>query len=566
MKTGIKEEKILLALMPYWEPLVPPVGISCLKSALVPHHFNVKTIDLNVEREFKLTDDKYFKTLSEYVPENKRNNFYNVGRDVLRHHMMAHLNYTDEKEYIELVKLVIYNTFFCDIDDQVVVQLNVIVSEFYAGLEKFFLELLEKEKPTVLGLSVYRGTIPASLFAFKLTKEKYPHVKTVMGGGAFADQLAPGSPNFQFFLEKTKEYIDKIIIGEGELLFLKLLSDQLPKSQRVYTINDINNQSLDIASVDVPDYSDFQINNYPSLAIYGARSCPFQCTFCSETLQWGKYRKKDPAQTAREAIKLYHQYNNQLFLMSDSLLNPIITDLAHEFIKSNIALYWDGYLRVDKHACDPDKTLLWRRGGFYRARLGVESGSQRILNLMDKRITVAQTRKAISSLANAGIKTTTYWLFGYPGETEEDFQQTLDIIEEMKDDIYEAWANVFWYYLGGQVKSDELSRSSVSLYPAKAKEMLLLETRVIRGEPSKRIMNERLFRFLEHCERLDIPNIYTIKEIKQADERWQSLHKNAVPSVIDFFERNQYIDECKQVKKIKVAQNTLQSNMDFCFG
>jgi hypothetical protein len=165
----------------------------------------------------------------------------------------------------------------------------------------------------------------------------------------------------------------------------------------------------------------------------------------------------------------------------------------------------------------------------------VESGSQRVLDLMDKKITVAQIKAAISSLAKAGIKTTTYWIAGFPGETREDFQQTLDLIEELKDDIYEAESNPFWYYLKALVKSDEWAGHSISLYPEQATELLLLPTRVLDIEPSPRERYDRMKRFSLHCERLGIPNPYSMADLYQADKRWQQLHPQAVPPLNDFF-------------------------------
>lgn len=560
-----KKEKILLALLPFWEPLIPPIGISCLKSHLLQYGYNVKTVDGNIFKDFNVIYNRYFDTLKDYIPKEKWGNFHNIGKDLLRNHMMAHINFTDEKVYMELVRILINKTFFCDVAIHQARELKQIVDAFYASLENYFLRLLAEEKPSVLGLSVYRGNLPASLLAFRLAREHYPHVKTVMGGGVFADQLAMGSPDLEFFLEKTKRYIDKIIIGEGEILFHKLLTDELPASKRVYTIRDINEEILDLSTVNIPEYTDFDLQYYPCLALYASRSCPFQCSFCSETLQWGKYRKKDIKQVVKESLQLNKKYGFQLFLMSDSLLNPIVTDFSNELIRAGISIYWDGYLRIDREVCDVEKTSLWRRGGFYRARLGVESGSQRILDLMNKKITVDQTRAGVSSLARAGIKTTTYWLVGYPGETEEEFQQTLDLMEELKDDIYEAWCNLYWYYINGQVKSEVLAKNSILFYPENAKDMLILETRVAGGEPSKEVMTERLFRFIKHCNFLGIPNIYSLRDINQADKRWNSLHQNATPPLINFMDKGTCIDENKNVKKINFAKNTLRKSLDFCF-
>ncbi|MGD2088773.1 MAG: radical SAM protein [Candidatus Aminicenantes bacterium] len=553
-------DKILLALLPFWTSLIPPMGISCIKSFLQQYGYDVKAVDANVRSEFGEVNNDYLKTLAGFVPGNKRGNFYNIATDIVNKHMMAHLNYQDRREYMELIKLVVFQTFFCELNDSQVIQLDQMIAEFYRRFEKYFIDLLKQEEPAVLGLSMYSATAPASLFAFRLTKERFPHIKTVMGGGIFTGELDIDSPNFKFFLEKTP-YIDKIIVGEGEKLFLKYLQGKLPESQVVYTLKDIDHETLNLDTVEIPDFTDFDLRYYPNLAAYTSRSCPFQCTFCSEVVIWGKYRKKTAKLVVEELNKLSKKHNYQLFLMSDSLLNPIITDLANEFINAGISIYWDGYLRADKPACNIENTMLWRRGGFYRARLGLESGSPHILQAMGKKIMPDQIKAAVSSLAYAGIKTTTYWVIGYPGETEEDFCQTLALIEELKDDIYEADCNPFTYLLTGQVNSHQWAdeNRSISLYPETARDMLMFQTWVLGGEPSRERTFQRLNRFVQHCNNLGIPNPYMLQEIQKADERWKKLHKNAVPSIVEFMpnkdNKSHTIDENKNIKKIVFARN-----------
>lgn len=538
-------QKILLILLPFHPPLIPPLGIACLKSYLTPHGFEVKTINANTDDELKMFSYRYFKTLGKAIPKENQANFHNIGGELLRLHMMAYFYQTDQKEYDAAVESFIRKTFYCDFDDKLIRQLNDIIEEYYDQLEEYFLEVLEREKPGVLGISVFKGSLPSSLFAFKLAKETYPELMTVMGGGVFADQLASGSPDLDVFVEQTP-YIDKYILGEGEQLFLKLLQNKLPADQRVFSIKDTDPPVVNFSSVQPPDFGDFDVGYYPYLANYTSRSCPYQCTFCGETVLWGKYRKKDKEQITREMGELYRRHDHQLILICDSLLNPTIDKIAEGFMEHDLPVYWDGYLRLDKPVCQYENTLRWRRGGFYRARLGVESGSQRILDLMDKKITTEQIKSAVASLANAGIKTTTYWIAGYPGETEADFQQTLDLIEEMKDNIYEAEANPFWYYLNALIKSDEWSRHSVSLYPEAVNPMLLFPTRVLNIEPSPEERYRRLVRFTRHCERLGIPNPYSMADIFQADKRWTALHKNAVPPVNDFLTRGK-IDRASEV-------------------
>jgi radical SAM superfamily enzyme YgiQ (UPF0313 family) len=574
MKIKPGQEKILLVLLPFWSPLIPPIGIACLKSYLQQHNYEVKTVDANVEIDFNELYDRYFDILRQHVPENKRGNFFSVGHDILRNQMTAHLNYTDEIAYLELLKILIYKTFYVKVNQEEVLKLHQIVKEFYKRLKQYMLDLLARESPTILGLSVFSDTLPASMFAFKLTRETYPHIGTVMGGAVFADQLAPKTPNFEIFLEKTRSYIDKIIIGEGEILFLKWLRGELPASKRVFTIDDIDRKILDLSSVDILDMRDFDTRNYTFVVSYASRSCPFQCSFCSETIQWGKYRKKKAHKVFTELMDLYKRHGTQLFLLSDSLLNPVLPDLAEEFLKSPVSLYWGGWLRVDKHACDMENTLRWRRSGFYHARLGIESGSEHVLELMEKFISMEQIRASLSSLAAAGIKTTTLWVVGHPGETEKDFQKTLDLIEELRNDIYEAECRPFYFYLSGQAGSrDDWWRKmkKIPLYPQEAENMLLFQTWLLDCEPTREAIYKRMNRFVKHCNTLGIPNPYSMHDIYQADERWKKLHKNAVPSVVEFKNSDIYIDENKFVKKINrvkasdSAHNGKQEYMDFGF-
>ncbi|MCU0287795.1 MAG: radical SAM protein, partial [Acidobacteria bacterium] len=375
------KKKILLTLATYHPPLLPPLGLSCLKSFLESHGYIVTIADANSSEELRKYNFQYFDTLKEHIPAEKQGNFYNIGNEVLRNHMMAYINYTDETGYRELIKNIIAKIFSCPVTLELIQQLTIILKEYYAQLKEFFLHLLEKEKPGVVGLSVYKVTLPSSLFLFKLAKETYPGVMTVMGGGVFADQLALGSPDLAYFAENTP-YIDKILIGEGEILFLKLLNGELPANKKIFSLQDIQPHYIDISTVKVPDYSGLEVGYYPYLSYYTSRSCPFQCSFCGETVIWGKYRKKGREQIVREMKELYEKYNHPLFLMCDSLLNPTAEIIAAGLSENNLPLYWDGYLRVDKPVCDRSNTMRWRKGGYYRARLGVESGSQRILDLM----------------------------------------------------------------------------------------------------------------------------------------------------------------------------------------
>jgi radical SAM superfamily enzyme YgiQ (UPF0313 family) len=563
----VNNKKILLAILPYWDPMIPPNGIGHLKSFLQEHGYIVKTVDVIVEKKFQDIYSRYFNLLEEFVPEDQRANFYNIGNEMLQDHLMVHYNYTDEKRYVELVKELVYKTFYVHLDDEQTCRLNRLLDEFYSYLEEYFLELVEKEKPAVIGLTVYKCTIASSLFALRAVRRKFPHIKTVIGGGAFVDTHSIGTPNFKDLLQFSEEFLDKVIIGQGELLFLKYLQGELPDSQRVYTKKDMEGKILEFEDAVIPDFSDFDLWKYPYMAATGSASCPNECSFCSSKNFYGRHRIKDPRQTAEEMMELHKRYGRQLFFMTDAMLNPMVTDLAHQLIKTNASIYYDTFFRIDEESANIENTLLWRRGGLYRVRLGTESGSPRILDLMGKNITPDMIKAAVSSLAMAGIKTTTYWAVGHPGETEADFQATLDLIEELKDNIYQSEANPFLYYYETQTNSKKWADARTLLFPEEFNDMLIFKTWTLKLEPLREEVFRRMFRFTQHCSKLGIPNPYSYGEHIKAEERWKRLHKNAVPSIFEFLSKEKYIEENKELKISSFARTTRvrENTGDFVF-
>ena len=568
MSKNNKKKKILLALLPFWDPMMPPQGIACLKSFLQKHGYSVCTAAVNMENRFLVAYDRYFDIIWKLVPPNRKGDFFHLGHFVLQNHLMAHIRYKKEAEYTRLVKELIYLNYYINVDGNTVFSLIGIIEQFYRDFEQYILDLLAKEQPGIFGVSVFKATLPASLFALKLTRERYPHITTIMGGGIFADHLAPASPNFEAVMEESRDYLDKVFVGEGELLLLRYLQGDLAPGKRFYTREDINGQALDFADKDVPDYSDFDVRQHPYICLgaIGSISCKYSCSFCNEKKFWGEFRSKDVRQTVREMTELYRRYGYQLFFMADAMLNPIASELAREFIRSPVVLYYDSYFRVDPGTGDRESTLLWRQGGLYRVRIGAESGSQHVLDCMSKGITPDQIAGTVSALAAAGIKITTYWVVGHPGETEEDFNETLRLVEEMKNDIWQVEIAPFDYYYSGQTNSEKWASQRKLLYPEEAADMLLVRTWILEPPPSRQETYDRLFRLRDHCTSLGIPNPYSIPEICQADERWHRLHKNAAPPLLDFKKQGNYLDECRRVKKILSAQIPQPDEGDFGFS
>lgn len=549
-----KKRKITLGVLPFWPPLIPPLGIASIKGFIEKYGYHVNIFDANTMNIFKNYQDEFFEKIEELVPPQNRGNLRNIGMDVLTNHLMACVN--SGKPDFYLIELIYYNAFYINISDGDLKIIHNILNNLLKTFKEYMMSVLSKEEPDVFGLSVYRHTLPLSIYAFKIAKELNSNIINVMGGQVFSGEFSLGSSNFDYFVENTN-YIDHIFIGEGELLLLNFLEGNLVL-KKVYTFEDIKNNILNLNLLESLDYGNITIDNYLYMPTFISRSCPYQCKFCSETKIWGKYRKRTIAKLLQDVKSLSENYKSKLFLMTDSLLNPVIQELSEELMKYSNSIYYDGYLKIDNLSQYIENTLSWRNSGFYRARLGVESGSLKILKMMGKNLTIDQIKKALYNLSTVGIKTTTYWIVGYPGETDDDFKETLRLLEEMKDFIYEAECNPLRYYKQMEGFDDEL------LYPSEMKKLLLSDFyELINVIPTREKKYERVGIFEKHCNQLGIPNVYSAKDLKDADHRWKQLHENSVPTIYELNDIN-FIAKSNIILKSTVSA-TIEDVKDFDF-
>jgi len=563
----MNNKKLLLGILPFWDPLIPPMGIASLKSYLQEREYQVDTFSANSNSSLLEYYEQYFNNIRGYLGEEKHSILFHLGHFVLQNHLLAIQNYTCKSALNKLVSELLKQYLQIEAKPELTENLNQILQEFYEDLDDFIVKILDRTKPSVFGLSVYKGNLATSIFAFKIAKRQNPNIKTIMGGGVFADLLAKDSPNFNTILQETDGIIDKFFIGQSEKMLFYYLEGKLDDKQRYYSLTDDTSFRVTLDELPIPIYddSDLNVNSYYGMGATGSVSCKYQCSFCNEIKFWGAYQKKDGDKLTNEILYLFNKYGFQYFFMTDSFLNPIVNDFANAIVKSGIPVYYDSYLRVDDQSSDINNTLLWRKGGFYRARIGVESGSQKILDLMDKRITIEQTKNTISSLAYAGIKTTTYWVIGFPGETEEDFQQTLKLLEDLKDDIYQAECAFFDYYYSGQSGSDLWKGKRKLLFSEEFSGMLLVKTWVLDESPGFDSMMDRLYRFVKCCSELNIPNPYSLSELQFADERWHKLHKNAVPFLIDLRNNNHVVRDHENIKLEKISSFSIIEEGNFNF-
>jgi radical SAM superfamily enzyme YgiQ (UPF0313 family) len=518
-------QRVLLLLPPFFTPLTPPLGISILKSFLEGHGHSVTCFDFNTRAQQWNRHHQYFARLQALEDVGIQDGYSKLWH-ILNDHALMHVNGASPREQERLLPRIVEH-YGLRHDATVIKDLVRIVGEHFGALAAAFEQAVDVRAFDWVGTSTYTTSLSASLFLLREIKRRHSAIKTVMGGGVFADDLATGSDNLQTLIDEYP-WVDHIVLGEGEQLLLRLLNGEL--AQRVVSLADIGRSSLPMGAVPLPAFGDFDMREYYHLTIEGARSCPFQCSFCSETIQWGDYRKKPARALAAQMLELAKRHGRRSFFMGDSLMNPYIDELARALLEQNADLRYDGYLRADRLGSPEvqrQRTRAWSSSGCFRVRLGIETAANNVLKLMEKMTTRDTIAQALVALANAGIRTTTYWIVGYPGESAADFQETLDFIREHHRYIYELEAHPHLYYPYGQVASRQFA--SRSLYSEEVTRFTRFKKWEIDGvTPGREERFERLRRICDLGAELGLANIYTEEARYRAERRWLGLHPLAV--------------------------------------
>jgi len=174
-----------------------------------------------------------------------------------------------------------------------------------------------------------------------------------------------------------------------------------------------------------------------SLNIATTRGCPYACNWCAKPLHGKRYTVRSPEQVVDELALLVQQHGAQHFWVTDDLfgLKPGWVQRFAALVQArDLALRYTIQTRADLLLRDADDLQAMARSGLETAWIGAESGSQRILDAMDKGITRAQIDGAVQALKQHGVKPALFLQFGYLGETAEDIRLTHRMVDELQPD------------------------------------------------------------------------------------------------------------------------------------
>jgi len=249
------------------------------------------------------------------------------------------------------------------------------------------------------------------------------------------------------------DYVDFVCVGEGENSLAEILYDlehgTMKKSYKGM-LSKFNGKIVDggeseliqLEKLPTPDYNDFNLSDYVKLylSISSSRGCMYRCTYCGDMVNiFGNcFRFKSAKKVFSELKYLRDNYNVKRFAFADLMINGNIKELdrlCDLIIKNNLDILWTGFIRFRKEM-NFKLFKKMKKAGCGRLFYGVETGSQNVLNAMNRRYKVEEGENILRLTNNAGIEVGATFMVGFPTESFKDFVQTLKFVSRNNNYFY----------------------------------------------------------------------------------------------------------------------------------
>ena len=313
-------------------------------------------------------------------------------------------------------------------------------------------DFLKKERPKYLGIYVNLMTKLNVLEIIRFVKStpELKHIKIFVGG-----------PDVRYNAENLLQLgADYVVIGEGEQTTVALLEalenavemasveglaflDQesklflTPERKKIKDINELPFPNR--KKIDLQRYFDTwkQHHGQSAASVSTMRGCPYTCKWCSRAVYGLSYRRRSPKLVAEELAWLKKHYNPDTVWFVDDVFtvnHKWLRAFKEELSQQNALIPYECITRADR--MNEEVIQLLKDTGCFRVWIGAESGSQKVIDLMDRRVDVNQVREMIQQSQQAGIQAGTFIMLGYPGETETDIAETVHHLKTANPDIF----------------------------------------------------------------------------------------------------------------------------------
>jgi anaerobic magnesium-protoporphyrin IX monomethyl ester cyclase len=309
---------------------------------------------------------------------------------------------------------------------------------------------LQTEPPSVLGVYANLMTRKRVIEILRIAREA--GWKTVVGGPE------PGA--------YVREYLDAgadvVVMGEGEITMEELLPALRANAESILAkvsgiaFLDENGQVHQTASR--PQIADLDAQPWPardaidvtryvrtwrdahgqgSLSFITARGCPYHCRWCSHQVFGMTHRRRKPLSVVDEVEWLLSTYRPDMVWIADDVFtihHGWLRQYTAEMHRRNLRIPFECISRADR--LNDEVVDMLAELGCFRVWIGSESGSQRILNAMERGVTVEQVHSAVHMCKTRGIQTGMFLMWGYEGEELQDIEATIDHVKRSDPDIF----------------------------------------------------------------------------------------------------------------------------------
>jgi len=321
---------------------------------------------------------------------------------------------------------------------------------------------VRQRKPQFVASYAITATIESCLELGRLVKQELPDATYILGGV---------HPTFMYeeLLSPPDSPIDYIVRGEGEAtteeLFRTLTNGGEPSEVAGIAFRDgdrvvataargfLADLEAYPAAFDIVDWATYKYFVIPKGrlgAVATSRGCNFTCTFCSQQKFWARsWRSRSPEHVVEEVRRLHDDYGVGVVLFTDEYPTAD-AERWEEILDRIIALDREIYLLMETRAADivRDRAILpkYRKAGIVHVYVGLEATDQETLDRIDKDSSVEEGRESLELIREHGMLSETSFVLGFPEETEESVQRTLEISKTFNPDMAHFLAITPWPY------------------------------------------------------------------------------------------------------------------------
>ena len=309
-----------------------------------------------------------------------------------------------------------------------------------------FGQFVKKVRPDAVGFQVWSCDVPNVRESLQIVKAVNPNIVTIIGGAHPSGVVEDSLRHF--------ENADFAFKGEGEV-GLPLLIDKLSgRKNTAFTdvpgliwreegtiranppvfVDDLD--SFGFPAWDLMDPGTYPkaphqgfMKAFPIAPIFTTRGCPYACTFCAtETIMGKKVRYRSVNNVIEEIRLLRDKYKIKEIHVEDdnfTINKRYVKEFCNKLVDGKIGVFWYCSSGIRLDLLDEEVLSLMKKANCYTLTIAIESGSQRVLDLMKKDLTLEEARKQIALMNKTGYKPTGLFMIGFPGETRQEMEETL---------------------------------------------------------------------------------------------------------------------------------------------